>query len=364
MPAPNDLSPEEEALFGAHGVEPAGQGREPVADEPGEQQPPAPVVEEPAAEPPAAHGDRTPEPTVVVSRHREDGTFKTKEEFEQDMAAALAEQNAQTGEPAPSAQPGQPAAEQKMVPLQALHEARQRASQAAAQAQLLSTRMNAILAKQQQAPQQPQMPDLVQDPAAYIQALEQRLSAFEQQRQEETQYRELDNAINQDEELFAMNVPDYQQASDHYVQSRARELLALHTPEEAQQIMLREARMLATQSWERGISLGQMVYSLAQARGYTPGNTAADPTRAPIPPRPQAQQPQAQPQQPNGRPNAAAVVASVTNGQQVSRSLSGGGSGGTAELNAEAVLNMSDEEFEAHFGLGTKGANARFASVG
>jgi hypothetical protein len=33
-------------------------------------------------------------------------------------------------------------------------------------------------------------------------------------------------------------------------------------------------------------------------------------------------------------------------------------------LNAEALLNMSDEEFEASLRLGEKGANTRFAAIG
>ncbi len=362
MPAPNDLSPEEEAMFAEHGVEPAGQGGEPVIENAGDEQQLDDGGQQPVEE---QHGDRQPQPVAEVSRHREDGTFKTKEEFEADVAAAQAAQQGQQGQEQQQGQQQQP--EKKFVPLEALHEARQREAEARRQAQTLMTRMNAILAQRQQ--QQgddglEQMPSLEEDPVGYIRAMENRLAAFERTRQEENQYREIDSAINQDEQMFTASVPDYDQASDHYVQSRAQELLAFHTPAEAQRILTAEARRIATEAWQRGMSAAQVVYQLAQARGYSPQNTAADPLRNPIPPRPQLQQPQPQQQQNGQQPTARQRVAATRQGQEVSRSLSGGAAAGAAQLNAEALLNMSDEEFEAQLALGSKGANNRFAQIG
>jgi hypothetical protein len=58
-------------------------------------------------------------------------------------------------------------------------------------------------------------------------------------------------------------------------------------------------------------------------------------------------------------------VRSIRDGQQQSRSMSGGrGGGGVQALNAAALLEMSDEEFEEHLALGKKGANQRFAAIG
>lgn len=350
MPAPNELTPEEEAQFGQHGVAPAGPGSEPVI-EGGEQQQ-QPVVEEPLQ--PAAVEEPQPA-TIEVSRHRTDGTFKTQAEFEADMEAArVAAEQGGAPAPAPAAQP-QP----QMVPHQALHEARQREAKAREMAQLATTRLNAILAAQQgRGPQPEAMPNLNEDPAGYIQALEQRLSAFEQERQQETEFRQIDQAIHNDEELFKQSVPDYEQASDHYVQSRATELLAFYPPQQAQQIMMNEARQIANQAWQRGQSLGQVIYQLAQARGYQPGNTAADPTKAPIPPRPTtAVVPIV--------PTAQQRVDQINNGQAQSRSLGGSGGGApTKALNAEALLAMSDEDFAEYLKLGTKSANTNFQNVG
>jgi hypothetical protein len=56
-------------------------------------------------------------------------------------------------------------------------------------------------------------------------------------------------------------------------------------------------------------------------------------------------------------------VRAINNGQQASRSLSGGGSGASQALNAEAILSMNDDEFEQYLALGKKGANERFAQI-
>jgi hypothetical protein len=54
-------------------------------------------------------------------------------------------------------------------------------------------------------------------------------------------------------------------------------------------------------------------------------------------------------------------VQAVQQGQQASRSLSGATGGSTAEMSAEALLQMSDDEFETFLGIGTKKANERFS---
>lgn len=341
MPAPNDLTPEEEQAFVEHGVQPAGPGGEPIAE--GQEEAP-PEGQEPAP----VEGQETSPAPVEVSRHREDGTFKSKEEYEAEVAAAQAA----------AAQPQQ---QPQMVPHQALHEARARAAENARIAQLATARLNAILTSQRQQgqPNLEQMPDIAENPAEYILALERRLSQFEQARQEETKFREIDTALDNDESLFSQAVPDYDQASDYFVQSRARELLQFYPPDETQRIMTQEARQIAQQAWQRGQSAAAVVYQLAQARGYTPGNTAANPLRNPTPARP------AVPATPVGGPTPQAVIASVNAGQQASRSLSGGAGGqGTEQMNAEALLNMNDDEFEAYLQLGKKGADARFAAIG
>lgn len=374
MPAVNDLTPEEEALFGQHGVQSAGPGREPTGEaSEGQQNQQQTQDDEPEPEIVTEDGqgefsqqqaqqqtqqDGEPKPGELGSRHRADGTFKNKDELEADRQELerLALSQGQGGQQ----QQGQQ--QPRFVPHEALHAERVRAAQATRMAQLATTRLNALLAQQQGRGQDevPQMPNLQEDPAGYIVALEQRLAAFENARAEETQYRQLDSALEQDEALFAATVPDYDTASDYYVQSRARELLAFHTPQDAQRIMTQEARQIANQAWQRGMSAAQVIYGLAQARGYQLGQGQQQQQGGG-----QAQQlsqggQQRQQQQGGGQAQVAAIRQ-----RQGQRSLGAGVGGGSAQqLNAESVLNMSDDEFEEYLKLGEKGANARFAALG
>jgi len=337
------MTPEEEAEFTSHGMPPLGQGGEPVVDE----EPPEPPQEEPPETPEPPQGDEPPQepeppkPGDLGSRHRADGTFKSADEIAADKAAMEAQQ-----QPEPPAQP-------KMVPHEALHQERQRSAQAIRAAQLATTRLNALLSAQgRQQPGHEPLPDINQDPAGYILALERRLSAFEDQRSAEAEHRNIDSALEQDEAIFAAQVPDYHEASDYFVRSRAQELLQFYPPDEAKQIMTDEARAIANQAWQRGMSAGQVVYQLAQARGYQSG-LVAQPNNPP-------------PVQPSRGVQPQAAVRAVRAGQQASRSLSGGsGSQATTEeLNAQALLAMTDDEFEQYLKLGTKGANERFAQIG
>lgn len=351
MPAPNDLTPEEEAEFAQHGVPSAGQGREPLADENaqgGQQQPSA-----------EQQGQQQEPPQQGQQQPRDDrGRFAASQPGQQPSA----EQQGQQQQPGEGEQPGEQG-EQRTVPLPALQQERAARQAAARRAQLAETRLNAILARQAESPQQQReaMPNINEDPAGYILALEERLQRFEQERTETVQYQQIDNAINTDEETFTHIQPDYPQASDYFVQSRAKELLAFYPPQEAQRIMLSEARQIARQAWERGQSAAEVVYGLAQARGYNPNA----PQREPVPQQ-QGQGGQQQGgQQPQGQggPSAAAVIDSVARGQQASRSLSTG-SGATAEsLNAAAILDMDDAEFARWLGEGGD-ATKRFATIG
>lgn len=331
MPVPNDLTPEEEQEFAQHGVSSAGPGSEPVIENEGDVQ--------------QREGIEGQEQRAPAVERRPNGQFASREERE---AAAQQSQGQQ------DEQEGQEESEQdtRTVPLAALHAERQRSAQLIQRMQMLQTRTNMLLSRDNGARQeQEQMPDLNEDPAGYIQALDQRLQRFEQGWQQDQETRRIDSNLENDEATFALAKPDYHVASDYYVNSRARELLTWYPPEQAQQILLKEAREIARQSWQRNMSAAETIYNLATARGYNPNA----PDR-------QGQQGQ---QEQHARPSARDVVEGVRNGQQASRSLSGGAGGGRgAALNAEALLNMSDEEFAEHLKIGERGANERFAAIG
>lgn len=341
MPAPNDLTPEEEQAFIEHGVQPSGPGMEPT----GEPNQPAPEAA-PAVEAPAVT-------TIPVARDPAGRFAPLPNAAQPDPNAPPVQATPPIVDQAAQPQPGAPPP--GFVPHQALHEARQQLLQQRQIAQLAQTRMNALLASQQAAQQAAEpMPDLATDPIGYMQAMESRIERFEQERQQEQQSRQIDSAIEQDEASFSLSFPDYNNAAQHYVQSRAQELLHFYPPEQAQTIMMNEARQMAREAWQRGVPAAQMVYQMAQARGYQPG-------MAPLAPQ-QPFQPAAQPG--FTAPTAVQQVQQVQRGQAATRTLSGGsGSAAPATLNAEAVLAMSDEEFAEYCKLGSKGANAAFAAL-
>lgn len=311
----DEFTPEEAALFAAQGVpgldQPVHHEEEPVIEGV------ATVVEPPVhtREVAAAAVAALPEPD----------------------AAAQAAAAAKTAPP-----PG-------FVPHEALHATRAQLQEAQRREQLLQTRMNAMLANQQPA-EAPAMPDLETQPVEFVQALHERLEQMRAEQQQSTQYAQMDTAIDSDEQLYAARVPDYPQASEHYVQSRGSELLAMgRTPTEAQAILQQEVRDIARQAWQSGVPFAERLYTLARHRGYTPGGPTPLQQLAPKPPA-------------SGVAPAAALDA-VRRAQAASRTLSGGQGGTAVALNAEAIANMTEEEFEAYLKPGSKGANARFAAI-
>ena len=352
MPVPNDLTPEEEAEFGQHGVPPAGPGREPLSEAPPQQQEQQQQSEQ----------HQTDEGQGRQTFHRQDGRFASREEAEAGKAKPSQRQAGQQ-EPGQQGQqqeePGQEGQQEgqdnRTVPLAALHQERLQRQAVARRAQLTETRLNAILSRETPQTQVPQMPDINTDPAGYVMALEERLNSFEKERVESLQNQQLDSSISSDEDMFTQVRPDYPQASDYFVQSRAQELLAFYPPAEAQKMMLAEARQIARAAWERGQSVGEVIYGLAQARGYNPGM----PQRQPAP---QQQGGQPAPQQRRG-PAAGDVVDSINRGQAAGRSLSGSGGASPESLNANAILDMSDEEFAGWLGEGNS-ATRKFAAIG
>jgi len=348
MPAPNDLTPEEEAMFAQHGVASSGPGSEPVNDDPGQQGAASGEHGDRTGQEQVDHGDRSPPQRKRDEQGRfikADGTLDENQQEEPN-----AQQQGQS--PAPPPPPG-------FVPHAALHEARQREAAARQQLALLQARTNAILTSRQQ--QQPEaLPDIEQDPRGYVEAIAERMENFQRLQAEQAHERTIDTGLEQDENLFSSYVLDYPQAAEFYVQSRARELMMFYPPDQVQDLLRKEARNVAQQAWQTGRPAAQVIYELAQARGYR---------TAPQQQQQQTQQGQSNGQQTqqgqsNGQQTPNAQIANIRSNQQQTRSLSSSAGSPNTQLNAEALLNMSDEEFEDYFKLGTKGADKRFASIG
>ncbi len=224
--------------------------------------------------------------------------------------------------------------EEKVVPLAALHEERQRRKEfqqrfEAAEAQRmqdmqrLEQRLQAL-----QAPPQP-LPDVATDPVANFdrrigeltaqqQQVLQNMQASQARQEQQAQIQRLTSTVQTQEAQFAQSAPDYNEAVNHLREVRKQELIAFGYDEdqaatEAQNELVRTAFQLAAQ----GKNPAQVAYNLAKVRGY--------------------------------------VVKTQTGVQKIeahqkvsaaSRSLGGGGAVRN-NLTAEALLSMDDAEFDA-----------------
>lgn len=332
----NDLTEEERNEFAQHGV---------AFDAP------AAGVEEPAAaQPEAAAPEAAPKPNAPA--RAADGKFVPAAEAKaaptaEELAAAEAARGGDTN---------------KMVPHAAMHAERMRANDVSRQLSIMTTRMNALLQREREAGLQvAPLPDLATDPAAYVQELGERQQASEEQRAQDNYHRQVDSGIEQDEQQFTSFTPDYPVAMEHFVNARKTELEMFYPPEQAGQRMLDEVRQIAQASWEKGVPFAESIYKLAQTRGYQKPAGQEQGGPPPLVPVRQA----APQQQRQAAPAPQAQVDAIRQGQAVSRSLSPGQGGANVDdINAEALVKMSDEEFARHFGIGGKHATERFKAVG
>lgn len=149
------------------------------------------------------------------------------------------------------------------------------------------------------------------------------------QQVEEAESRQLYTVANEAETAYRATQPDYDQAIDHVVQARAKELAlyGMH-PQQIQQAIADETRDIIRTAVSLGRNPAEMGYQIALSRGYRPDTGGQAPAAA--------------------SRGAAATVAAVAAARQGSRSL-GHASGTTAtkDLNAATIAAMDGAEFEA-----------------
>lgn len=125
---------------------------------------------------------------------------------------------------------------------------------------------------------------------------------------------------------FEGTTPDFKDAYNFLLNSRAAELKAIgyDTPQALHQALIADEMAIAQMAFERGKSPAEMLYNLANQRGYKK-EPAAD-----------------------AKSTAAEKLETIERGQAANKSLSSaGGSSGDPEMTAEALIAMSAEDFEA-----------------
>lgn len=220
----------------------------------------------------------------------------------------------------------------KVVPLAALHEERRARQelqrQLAEQAEMIK-KANERLEALYNPPKQPPSKD--SDPVGYIdhsleevkQAQRQMLERDQQREQQTQQQRvmhQLASRVQNAEAAFRQANPDYSDAIEHLDQVRARELQVFGaSPDQIMHRIAEEKAQAAFQWATQGLNPAETAYNLARARGYTP----------------KAQQQQ----------SAEEKVDAQVKGTSAAKSLGTGGGAGAGKLTAQALANMSPEEF-------------------
>lgn len=178
-------------------------------------------------------------------------------------------------------------------------------------------------------------PNPEEDIFAYVKYLEQRVNKTDEERQsfakqtQERQAREQLTAMyRQDALRFAEQAKDFGQAYSYLQKSKTEELTALgFSPQEIQRQLEHEELTAVTRALQARRSPAEAVYQAAKARGWR-GEEAA--TAAPVP-----------------QQNGAQKLQTIERAKQTQRTLSGAGGSSGEGLTAEALANMSDDEFAA-----------------
>ena len=133
----------------------------------------------------------------------------------------------------------------------------------------------------------------------------------------------------QDADKFKATAPDYMDAYNFLLQSRAQELQAIGytDPQELHHALTADEFAIAQRAFQIGKSPAEMLYGLAKQRGYKGAAAPASGAK------------------PSG---GAERLDAIERGQAANKSLSAtGGPGGDADMTAERLLAMPLDEFEA-----------------
>lgn len=222
----------------------------------------------------------------------------------------------------------------------------------------LEERLTAILERMAPKPEEPKpepVPDYETDPAGWIahtmktqgKTIDEVQGELKTLREEKTQRAEtdknvsvirgiMDYAINQEREFKAAN-PDYDAASKFLLESRQEELSDLgYNEQQIIQMIQGEKLTVAAQAKEQGKNPAELVYKIAQRRGYKKADAAAPVKETPT---------KAADAVPSAE-EVAAKLAKVKEGVQTSASLSDMGGAAPTNLTVTALLGMDDAEFD------------------
>lgn len=204
--------------------------------------------------------------------------------------------------------------------------------------------LNEVLSGQKPAEQQAQqeeMPDPEKDIFAYVKWQAKQIDTLKSQltegtskqeaREQETVFR---NTYIADATAFNSKTPDFKDAYLHLVQGRDKELafMGMTDANERRAFIAKEEKAIVEQALARKVSPSEMLYQLAQTRGYSKKAAAADPV---------------------------SKIENIRKSQAASLSLTGTGGSSGEGLTAAALADMSEAEFEQVMSKLSKSERAR-----
>lgn len=235
----------------------------------------------------------------------------------------------------------------KVVPLEALHEARsinkdlrEQIKAERERAAQFEKRFNEWM--ERTSPKQ-QAPAFEENPAEHLRAQVtqtqeqlQKIAQGQEQQQREAQF---SGWYRAQASQFATNTPDFTQAYESFIGARAQELMnAGMGQQEIAERVRQEERQLAVTAAQMGMNPAQLIYQAALAKGYKPAQ-----------------------QQQQAQNNAAEKLQNVQNGIKSSKSLSQVAGKPSENLTLEYIANLPDHEF-AKYAKDWEGTIARLSS--
>lgn len=252
--------------------------------------------------------------------------------FDAQRAGEIAAEQAAPEAPAKTEEAAKP--EPKQVPLGALQEERERRKATEAklrELELMQARLDERLRSvQQPAEQRPQgPPDPMEDFTGWAKHGEQALTqtrqeveALKAQMQQEAQFRNVAEDYRASLHQFAQQAPDFADAYQHFINTRAAELRTLgYTDAQIAAQIPREEVQLHTAIRQRGGNVGEVVYNIAKTRGYAPKPPA---------------------------PSPAEKIEKAAQAQTVNKSLSAAESTGKGQITIRDLVNMDAAEFNEY----------------
>lgn len=238
-------------------------------------------------------------------------------------------------------EPAQPEEKPKMVPLAALHEERERRKELQKRVEAegqdrarLAGRLDA-LNEAMRPKEQPKPLDPTTQPLEVLQELTQFRDQTLAERQQQHQMQQFTNAYASRAQEFAKETPDFKDAYKFVVDSRVRELQAIgYDATTAAQMAQNDELNIAGKAFQDGKNPAQVLYTLAEARGYKKADpaAAAAPNGSGAPP-------------PDPMARLESKLDTIAKGQAAGKSLGGSGGAPGESLTLESLAGMSDTEF-------------------